>query len=328
MTLLLALANDSYSMVLGDRRLSRNGVVCEDESNKICVLFCDDARVVIAYTGVAVHKGFRTQDWLRDTLDGIGKTEHTFEKMMDRLQAAATLEFKRFPVSYRHTAFLITGYKYTDTRSEHICWLLSNFDPDIAGPTAGTSMDFYDLETPGEVVVKAAGFTSVLKESDYSELREMLQSNAPAPRVLHKAVRIVQRVAKEPASRRSIGSQCNSAVVDCKVDTMVTNTYHSARPVSRATGPDIVFAVNGDVMSVTGMLLDIEGAVVAGPDIRKNQLCFCGSGVKFGACHRKKYGSVYARLPGFHRPMSMTFQVGTKKPVPSGQRFGVFGAFD
>ena len=44
MTLLLALSNDSYALVLGDRRLTSNGTVRDDEANKVCVLFCDDAR--------------------------------------------------------------------------------------------------------------------------------------------------------------------------------------------------------------------------------------------------------------------------------------------
>jgi hypothetical protein len=215
---------------------------------------------------------------------------------MAELQAQASATFTPLPRASRRIAFLISGYHYSVSGAEHVCYLLSNFDPDEERSVAGKSLEFYRLGDPGEVIVEAAGFKSVLTDDDYSALREILKSRASPPSVLHKAVRILQRVSRESASRRMIGSQCNSAVVPVTPDTVITSTYHSARAVSVVHGPDVVVAVAKCGGAFTGMKMGAEGVILAGPDIRKNQECWCGSGEKFRTCHLKKFGSVYARL--------------------------------
>lgn len=278
MTLLLTLANETYSLVLGDRRLVCNGAVCEDESNKVCVLFCDDARIAIAYTGVAVYGQFKTQDWLRDTLVEIGEKKHILDEILTELRAQASVVFAQLPAEMRSIAFLISGYCYTDLESQHVCSLLSNFDPNVGNCVAGKSLEFYSLGGSDNVIVEAAGFKSVLAEEDYSHIRMMLEAGNPAPVVLHKAVEIMQRVAKDNASRNMIGLQCNSAVVPRQVNTSIVGTYHSARPVKRAPGPAVVIAVTGCCGACAGMFVAAENAILAGPDIRKNEACWCGSG--------------------------------------------------
>jgi hypothetical protein len=96
MTLLIALANQDYSLVLGDRRLVSNGRVAEDEANKVCILFCDDARVAIAYTGLAAYANFRTQDWLREVLSDISKDKHNLDDMLSEFQARASRIYAQF----------------------------------------------------------------------------------------------------------------------------------------------------------------------------------------------------------------------------------------
>lgn len=43
MTLILTMANDDYRVLVSDRRLTRNGELCDDESNKAAILICEDA---------------------------------------------------------------------------------------------------------------------------------------------------------------------------------------------------------------------------------------------------------------------------------------------
>jgi hypothetical protein len=328
MTLLLALSNESYSLVLGDRRLVCNGGACEDESNKVCVLFCDDARVAIAYTGVAVHGQFRTQDWLRDTLAAVGQHKHTLDEILAELQTRGSIAYARLPAKTRPIGFLISGYRYTTAGPQHTCRLLSNFDPAATSWVAGKSLEIHQLGAPGKVVVEAAGFTSVITDDDRSDLRKMLEAGIVAPAVLHKAVEVVRRAAKQKAAQGTIGLQTNSAIVPRDVDSKIISTYHSARPVTRVPGPAVVIAVTGCCGVCHGMFMAASGAILAGPDIRKNENCWCGSGKKFRACHLKKYGSVYARLPGFRRPLAMTFAMWRKEPVLSGRVYCAFSSFD
>jgi len=326
MTLLLALSNESYAFVLGDRRLMTNGKVCDDEANKVCVLFCDDARVVIAFTGLAAMGNFRTQDWLRDTLYKIGESKHTFDEILSAFQTKASKTFSSLPGPTQTIAFLISGFRYS-AQPRNICYLLSNFDSKATKPVADDKLTLRELGESGSVIVEAAGYTRALTEKDYSSLRKMLTASNPAPRVLWKAVESVRRVAKNSKSNRMFGLQCNSGVVPGPPNTTVTGTYHSHRASFRAYGPDIVHAVTGCVSAATGTFLQ-AGTILAGPTIRQNDLCWCGSGKRFRTCHLKKFGSVYARIPGFRKPMYWTLAYTTKAQHSSGRAFIVQSGFE
>ena len=86
MTLLIALGNDRYSILVADRRITIGGKVEEDEFNKITILFCDDARLAIAFTGLARVGDFRTNDWIRNELWDIGKETHFYRDIIERLR--------------------------------------------------------------------------------------------------------------------------------------------------------------------------------------------------------------------------------------------------
>lgn len=68
MTLILAIGNLQQVVVVSDRRLTNNGVLVEDESNKATVLFCKDSRLAVAYTGLAKLGSFSTRRWLPEAL--------------------------------------------------------------------------------------------------------------------------------------------------------------------------------------------------------------------------------------------------------------------
>ena len=131
---------------------------------------------------------------------------------------------------------------------------------------------------------------------------------------------------KDRKSKGLIGQQCNSSVVPGSPNTTVTGTYHSAHASFRAYGPDVVLAVTECVSAATGTFLQ-TATILAGPTIRQNDLCWCGSGKRFKTCHLKKFGSVYARIPGFRKPMYWTLAHTTKTTHPSGRAFVVQSGF-
>src|SRR5881397_3094979 len=53
MTLIIGATTPTETIVVSDRRLTRNGQLYEDESNKATVFVCTDGRAVIAFTGLA-----------------------------------------------------------------------------------------------------------------------------------------------------------------------------------------------------------------------------------------------------------------------------------
>ena len=258
MTLLLSLSNRSYSIVLGDRRLAQpDGTVGDDEANKLCVLFCDDARVTIAFTGLASYSHFTTQDWLRDTLYEIGKKTHTLADILRIFQAKASYMFaqisraigKRQPI-----AFLVSGFRYSPD-AQNICYVISNFDSNAHTLSPTDKLDLHTLCAKHTPTVEAAGYTIAFTEKDREALQKMLSAGNPAPKVLRKAVQIMRRVSMDRKSRGFVGGQCNSGVVPQRPDTNVVATYHSVKPTFRAFGPDVVLAVTDCGAAVTGTLL-------------------------------------------------------------------------
>lgn len=323
MTLLIAMANDTHAILLGDRRLVGNNRIGTDEANKVCVLFCDNAKLAIAFTGLAIVGAFRTQDWLRDTLYEIGKRKHLMLDVLGELEREATRTFAKLPPC--PTGFLITGFQYSPV-AQNVCFFLTNFDSGKPPFTPRPDFTLQELGTPGTTIVEAAGFKSVLTARDYSSLRKMLDADNAPPLILRKAVEIMRRVSADPKSQRMIGGQCNSAVVRVQANTGVTGTYHSEKPTFVAFGPDMASAVTGGSLASAGTLL-YAPMFLSGPEIRKNDECWCGSGKKFGSCHLKKFGSVYTKFPPFRKPMSWRVEFRTKKPQASGQNFFVTGSF-
>ncbi|HUT93727.1 MAG TPA: SEC-C domain-containing protein [Thermoguttaceae bacterium] len=330
MTLLLSLSNCSHAIVLGDRRVAqRDGKACDDEANKLCVLFCDDARVTIAFTGLASYNGFKTQDWLRDTLFEIGKKTHTLEDILRAFQAKASHTFaslSRAIGNAQRIAFLLSGFRYSPN-AQNICYLISNYGSHAHTHAPSDKVDLYPLGTVGSPTVEAAGYTSAFTQRDRESLRKMLAADNPPPKVLRKAVQIVQRVSMDKKSRGFVGAQCNSGVVPQKRDTNIVATYHSAKPAFRAFGPDVVLAVTDCGAAVTGTFLH-AGLFLSGPEIRKSEPCWCGSGRRFGTCHYKKFGSVYARMPAFRKPMQWVVAFSKKSSELSGRRYVVTSSFE
>lgn len=68
MTLLLGLVNRQQAILVSDRRLSVNGRVVEDDSNKAGILVCRDAHVAFGFTGLAQDVRFVTRRWLTEAL--------------------------------------------------------------------------------------------------------------------------------------------------------------------------------------------------------------------------------------------------------------------
>ena len=68
MTLIVAAGNKDFAVLAADRRLTSNGKLVDDEANKATILACYDARMAIAFTGLATWGSFSTEKWLLESL--------------------------------------------------------------------------------------------------------------------------------------------------------------------------------------------------------------------------------------------------------------------
>ena len=324
MTLLIAISNRSFAAILGDRRIVAGRKVVDDETNKVCVLFCDDARMVVGYAGFAGVNRFKTQDWLRDSLGSISEKKCSLNEILEEFTKRATATFRKLSKQIA-TVFLFSGFHFLP-QPTNCAFEVTNWNRQSYSFFPGRQFRLLELGNPGQVTVEAAGYLAALSKQHKDSLAKMLQHGNPEPEVLRKAVSVIRQIARDPKSKGYVGIQCNSGVVPCTPDTWVTGTYHSARANLNAYGPDIVIGVSDGKLLVTGMKLS-AGLILSGPTIRKSEPCWCGSGKRFGKCHLKKFGSVYTQLAGFKKPMMMVCLLKTKTRHLTGASFGVCSSF-
>jgi SEC-C motif len=320
LTLLAALSNNDHAWLIADRRVTLDGVVIDDEHNKLCVLFCDDARMAVAFTGLATYQTFDTSTWIAETLFEAGKTWGDIASLLHAFTNEANRTFARLAWLSPTVTFLFCGHIYMGDSSESRVYVISNADHPSPQPQRFTLTSY---AAPGPKVV-IAGMTNAVPQAMSEALFSLLRVERITPQsLLHFAVKRMRTVARDGKSAGLIGEQINAAVVPALVNTAVTSTYHSAKGSYSAFGANVV-VTNG--MIVLGPELH-AGHMLSGPDIRKQDPCWCGSGEQFKHCHLKKYGAVYVNAAAFKRPLFCVSSLSVELPRASGSTFTVTSGF-
>lgn len=130
MTVLLSLVNHDQAILVSDRRLTINGRLDEDESNKAGVLLCRDAELAFAYTGLAKADGFETKHWLAEALTACAPPDFHIEPLLHRFAERAAADFAKLRESRRDKRFtlLLSGYCYECDPPRAYTWRVSNFE--------------------------------------------------------------------------------------------------------------------------------------------------------------------------------------------------------
>jgi hypothetical protein len=323
MTLLIAMVRKDVAILLADRRLSRDGQMLDDEYNKVCVFFCKDAKVAIAFTGLATIGSFSTADWIATTLSNAA-TEHTsISDVIEALRAKLGPQMQSLNVEDSRLTLLCVGYLYWGEHPESCLYEISNVGQNgAANPDATLRVLSPNSDT--QSVVELAGAIKVVPAVTLERLKKLLANPHLKPQdVLRFSVRHLQSASRSSAALNSIGEQCNSAILSREIDTVVTSTYHSMYKTNRAYAANVVIA---GASSFTGMQI-VSPQVLAGPEIREKDVCWCGSGLRFGKCHLKKFGATYAYVPSFKSPLPLFTRVVRQDAWPSGSVFCVSSSF-
>ena len=137
MTLILGLANQQQVILISDRRLSADGKVVEDESNKAATFNLQDARLAVAFTGLAKTRAFQTRRWLLEALLESAKPDYQMVSTIKRFCSRATQDFAKIVVprkSDKRLSVVLAGYCYSEMPPRCYCWLVSDFEgSDIYG---------------------------------------------------------------------------------------------------------------------------------------------------------------------------------------------------
>ncbi len=298
MTLILALATPDYLIQLSDRRLTRNGHLVDDESNKAGYGISNDSRFLFGFSGLAKNGSLETQSWILTLLAQSAGPDYEARKILERFTKKATHFFQSdqtiavIPPDQRRLSLIFTGFL---KGGEIFNVIVTNFQDLEDGHDTDEAWDefrFYPfiskmpLNSPYSFVQRIGNWSAMTTE-DEVVLRDMLIKALPWQAVRGKAIAIIREMADRPAAMGLIGKQLSSACLFKNQDGPVTS-YHTETTGDSLYSVDLVNLRNcGPQLQIKGIELKVEGKILAVPKVGGNQPCPCKSGKKYKNCHGK-----------------------------------------
>lgn len=303
MTLILTLGNNEQIIQISDRRLSCDGRLVDDESNKCGVLFCSNARMAFGYTGLARWKNFITPDWLLKALHDSAPPDFTIGETLERLKTNAMETFQRHPAlrnadkTFKRLAIMFSGYINLDSKPRQGCAILSNyhdFANNSAFPEASDQFNIsYSSANEGvewPTLVQRVGNWHAITDDIISELRILLSQKKPAEAITGKATALIREIADNPKSQGSIGKQLTSITIPYDHTLGVATNYHSGYTKPETYMPALVYLLPDQHLTVSNISVqpvEEDTPPLSVPKVGKNHPCPCGSTRKYKHCHGK-----------------------------------------
>jgi hypothetical protein len=304
MTLIIGLANKHQVILISDRRLSSNGKVVEDESNKASTFVCRDARLAVAFTGLAKTGRFLTSRWILDALQESAKPDYMMKPTIARFCDLATRDFAKINnvrKQDKRLSIVLAGYCYDEDPPRCYYYLISNFEGfDDKHPALAVASDKFTSYCVREtrpsdippVLLFAAGEYTGLNQNHNNTLLTLLRENRPPQALVDKGVEILRDVAKSNKSRNTIGKQCTSIVLPSDPKATPLGNYHSFKPTHKTYLPSHIVArgAEGGSFIIDSPEFHVEDSsgnpeILNVPKVRRNWPCPCGSGKKYKKCH-------------------------------------------
>jgi SEC-C motif-containing protein len=304
MTLIIGLANSQQVILISDRRLSSNGRVVEDESNKASVLICRDARLAVAFAGLAQAGTFLTRRWLLEALLKSAEPDHLMWPTISRFRDRATREFATITAvrkQDKRLSVVLAGYCYDEGLPRCYYFLISNFEgfdsqqPPLAVPLEEFRVHWGRESRPLEEslsVVITVGADKAITQEHVEMLQALLRENRPPKALVGKGVEIIHDVAESHRSGNLVGKQCTSIILPSDPEATASVGYHSSKVTHKIYGPSVVEARGGDFGSFILESPELEArdslgrpSILNFPKVGRNHPCPCGSGIKYKKCH-------------------------------------------
>jgi len=307
MTLILTLGNSDQVIQISDRRLSRQGELVDDESNKAGVLVCSNARLAFGFTGIAetASKDFITRDWLLEALNDARSSCTDVLGILRRLRNSASNLFQQH-LSLRHLtpkdqilSVMFSGYLDHHFPPRIGCAVVTNdetftrseMDSEVVGSFRLLARTWRQASGHEATCVERVGNWRAMAPSDESVLRTMLAERRPAQAIIGTATKLIREMADRPAAANTIGKQLSVVRIPRDRRLSVETQYSTNVDSYESYMPDLVcltpvggtLAVKGSVLSST--LPDGAPAVIAVPKVGRNAACPCRSGKKYKKCH-------------------------------------------
>ncbi len=309
MTLIFCLANEDYAVLVSDRRRSFEDLPPDEESNKALVLNLFDARLAVAFTGLASTPTFQTRLWLAETLCEAARPEPLLEPTMARFCELASRDIKNIALSaqddpsIKRLTIFAAGYQYLNEGSRPWYFRVSNFEGEELHskpkqlPDDDFSLIWARQQTPTTpcALAVAGGTTRGIPSGSILQLQRLVTEKRPPRALVDKAVEIIQAGADAPASKEKVGKQCTSIILPRDPAKPGQVEYHSANLARQVFLPDYIrtYEAQGGgygALIIMGGGFAVEDEIgnrliVRVPKVGRDKPCPCGSGRKYKQCH-------------------------------------------
>lgn len=303
MTLAIVLANSDQIIQVSDRRLTWNGELRDEASNKAGHILCNDASILYCFTGLACIGEHQTIKWLQDALYQIAqKGIHDYYSLTDHFSRIATKHFKeshtiqKLPLEGRALSVLFTGYT---PDGFIISTLVSNFEyfegTDCTKTHANVQGDFSIFrikscyprsENENPTYIKAIGQHKFIDTPIKLELQNMLQDRLPAEVIRQKAISLIQKMSNDGKTGGTVGKRINTARLQWNDPISPISGYASDIVENVMPNIDRSDLRSGKpLFQISGVQLSASEPFVF-PNVHRNAPCPCGSGKKYRHCHR------------------------------------------
>lgn len=338
MTFILALGNREQFIQISDRRLSWDGKLVDDESNKAGILLCKDARHIFAFTGLAKYGEFSTRQWLLNALYECCPPDYEINRIMPRLMERATRDFQTIPVlkslgpRRKRLSIMFSGYNYYVDPPMGALGILTNYQNFQTGKDDSEAWDHFEMNFWSEsrpldhefTIVQRVGNWAAMTGEDESSLRELLKNLKPYQAITDKAVTLVRKMAHRPKAKGTIGNQLSVVVLQRDVTQHVLSRYYSTSVGHKMYVPDEIVGISDTWRHAQA---DREAWIEspAGPEawvipkVKANAPCPCKkSGKRYKDCCGRPHAPRRARKPEqTPRERRMIFRGTTRQERPN-----------
>ncbi len=307
MTMIIALGNARNAMLVSDRRLTMPDGSFDDESNKAFLLITRDARVAIGFSGLAAvpSLGFRTRFWLPETVAQIAATDHSLDRILNRLKERAEQDISPFCVTSKLLNITGVGYQYTDEASRLIAFRLSNFESADLQPvtsnqaakkfTRWTGLSAYNIASAHLAIISGWNVGPDRVIAPWEEINEWLRIDKPPAAIVSRTVRMIRLMSAAKETHGQVGRECMSVTIPSDPAESPVSEYHSSKAKISNYMPGYIEARGGEYVSYAIADSEMGIADVSGKrlpssvaQVPRNRPCPCGSERKYKYCHGRK----------------------------------------
>jgi len=307
MTLILSTVNPDQAIVVADRRLTRGTSVVEvgdqeNGTNKGFLLTCDDARMIVTFTGLAEAGTFVTRKWLLESLVTVKEPDHQIAGIAIRLaEAAKAIEGLHVAPKDRRLSIAMAGYVYDAEPPRGALLHISNFEEmDSPGPAPlkeakghfsveGVREPRPVPETDAVGSVLAIGADLAMVDEDWKGLHRLVIGRKSASAITNKAIHVIRTAS---ANSVTIGRECMSLVLSPEPARSAEGNFHadgSAKVIHHFGSIDLRSNSVGLIVdSPEAWAEEADGSPVLVEERPRKQPrnapCTCGSGKKYKKC--------------------------------------------